>query len=407
MTLRRHALGMMALAIGQFAFPGPVLAQPAYKDPGISDSVVKIGGSYPFSGPGSAYGVINEGAKAYFDLVNSRGGVGGRKIEFVVLDDAYQPSRSLSNARQLVEQEKVFALFNMGGTAHNQAIGNYAAAQKIPHLYINTGASSFIHDRPRYPMTLVGLPAYETEAAAFAAYIKQKKPDAKIAVLYQNDPFGQDLLQPFELSAKNENLKIVAKEAYNASEPSVDAQVSKLARSGADVLVSFTLPKFAAQAIQKSAELAWKPMHLLTNVSASTEFVLKPAGFAASQGIISTAFLRDPADPSMANDPAVKEYVAALKRSFPNANPADPLRVRGYANAQMVVKALQDMKSPTREMLMQAAMNMDADIPMLLPGVRVQTSPADAMPIKSLYMTRFEGDKWVLLGQPIVPKAKR
>lgn len=399
-SLRALVPALALVAMG----PNIAAAQQDYPDPGITATSIKLGGSYPFSGPASAYGVIYEGAKAYFDLVNSKGGVNGRKIEFIALDDAYQPSRVVANTRQLVEQDKVFALFNVGGTAHNMAIAEYTARNNVPQLYINTGTSIFARDRAKYPVTVIGLPAYDTEAGAFALYLKEKKPDAKIAILYQNDPFGQDLLQPFERFAAQAGLEIVGKEAYNASEPSVESQVSKLARTGADVFVSFTLPKFAAQAIQKSAELNWKPMHLLTSVSASTDLVLKPAGLEASQGIISATFLRDPSDPTTPNDPALKEYVDALAKAYPKANPSDVLRVRGYALAQLMVVALENMKTPTRDGLMQAVLNMDAEIPMFLPGLRVQTTPADALPIKSVYMERFEGEQWVVMGEPISPK---
>jgi len=379
-------------------------AQGTYKDTGISDTQIKLGASYPFSGPASAYGVIYEGAKAYFDLANSRGGVGGRKVELIALDDAYQPTRVLSNAKQLVEMDKVFAMFQVGGTAHNIAAGEYLARQKVPHLYINTGASVLWRDRTRFPMTLIGLPSYDTEAVAFAQYIKQQRPNARIAVLYQNDPFGQDLLQPFERAAVREGLQVVAKEAYNVTEPSVDSQVSKLARSGADVFVSFTLPKFAAQAIRKSSEMDWKPLHLLTSVSASTDQVLAPAGLQASQGIVTIAYLRDPTLSGMATDPAVKEYLFAMNSSYPKSNANDLLRIRGYVGAQMIAKAIEGMKMPTRDALMQSALNMDAEISMLLPGIRVQTKPNDPLPIKAVYIQRFEGDHWVITGKPLSPK---
>ncbi|MCW5770362.1 MAG: ABC transporter substrate-binding protein [Rhodospirillaceae bacterium] len=387
----------LALAIVQAA---PAAAE-KYSDPGISDTEIVLGGSYPFSGPGAAYGVVSEGAKAYFDLINEKGGIAGRKIKFVLLDDAYQPSKVVTNVRQLVERDKVFAIFNIGGTAHNLAVLGYINRMKVPHLYLNTGAAVFGNDPKKNPWTLIGIPSYDSEARAFVRYLEQIKPGAKVAVLYQSDAFGQDLLRGFEAAAKGSKVSIVAKESYNPTEPTVDSQVSKLQRSGADVFVSFTIPKFASQAIRKVAELNWKPIQLLTSVSASTEFVLKPAGLAASQGIISTAFLKDPADPKFANDPAVLEYAAALKKFFPDANPADPLRIRGWALAQVLVKALQAMKTPTRAGLMAAAHNMDTDIPMLLPGIRIQTSQTDAFPIEQLVIERFEKDRWVLLGGPI------
>jgi branched-chain amino acid transport system substrate-binding protein len=372
-----------------------------YLDPGITDGEIVIGSSYPFSGPGAAYGVVSEGAQAYFGVINDRGGVNGRKIRSIVLDDAYQPSKVVTNVRQLVERDNVFAIFNIGGTAHNLAVLSYINQMKVPQLYLNTGADVFGLTPDKNPWTLIGIPSYGSEATAFVRYLERVKPDAKIAILHQSDAFGQDLLNAFENAAKGTKVQIVAKESYNPTEPSVDSQVSKLQRSGADVFVTFAIPKFASQAIRRVAELNWKPLHLLTSVAASTDLVLKPAGLDASQGIISTAFLKDPSDPRFANDPAVLEYQAALKKFFPNANPADPLRIRGYALAQVMVKALQDMKTPTRAGLMAAATNMDAEIPMFLPGTRIVTSPTDYFPVEQLTIEKFEGDRWVLQGDPI------
>jgi branched-chain amino acid transport system substrate-binding protein len=372
-----------------------------YPDPGISDTEIVIGSSYPFSGPGAAYGVVSEGAQAYFNLINERGGIAGRKIRSILLDDAYQPSKVVTNVRQMVERDQIFAIFNIGGTAHNLAVLSYINQMKIPQLYINTGAVVFGDTPEKNPWTLIGIPSYASEATAFVRYLEKVKPDAKIGVLYQSDAFGQDLLASFESALKGTKLNLIAKESYNPTEPSVDSQVSKLQRSGADVFVSFTIPKFASQAIRRIAELNWKPLQLLTSVSASTELVLKPAGLDASQGIVSTAFLKDPTDPKFARDPAVLEYEAALKKAFPNANPNDPLRIRGWALAQVLVKALQDMKTPTRAGLMAAATSMDAALPMFLPGIRIVTSSDDFFPIEHLTIERFEGDRWILQGDPI------
>ena len=378
-----------------------------YPDPGITDSEILIGSSYPFSGPGAAYGVVSEGAQAYFTLVNDRGGINGRKIRFIVLDDAYQPSRVVTNVRQLVERDHVFAIFNIGGTAHNLAVLSYINEHKIPQLYLNTGADVFGLTPDKNPWTLIGIPSYGSEAAAFVHYLEQVKPNAKVAVLYQSDAFGQDLLRGLEMAARGSSVSIVAKESYNPTEPSVDSQISKLQRSDADVFVNFSIPKFAAQAIRRIAELGWKPLQLLTSVSASTELVLKPAGIDASQGIVSTAFLKDPSNPRFADDPGVVEYKAALAKAYPNANPSDPLRIRGYALAQVLVKALQDMKEPTRSSLMASATHMDAQLPMFLPGTRIRTSPTDYFPIQQLTMEQFEGDRWVLLGDPIDTRSLR
>jgi len=400
--MRKHRLSYLVGAALLLGGIGGAQAQTAkYPDPGISDTEIVLGSSYPFSGPGAAYGVVSEGAQAYFNLINERGGIDGRKIRSILLDDAYQPSKVVTNVRQMVERDQVFAIFNIGGTAHNLAVLSYINQKKVPQLYINTGAVVFGDTPEKNPWTLIGIPSYASEAAAFVRYLEKVKPDAKIGVLYQSDAFGQDLLKSFEDALKGTKLNLVAKESYNPTEPSVDSQVSKLERSGANVFVSFTIPKFASQAIRRVAELNWKPLQLLTSVSASTELVLKPAGLDASQGIVSTAFLKDPTDPKFAKDPAVLEYEAALKKSFPNANPNDPLRIRGWALAQVMVKALQDMKTPTRAGLMAAATNMDAELPMFLPGIRIVTSANDFFPIEQLTIEKFEGDRWVLQGDPI------
>jgi branched-chain amino acid transport system substrate-binding protein len=392
---------LLGIALGLTWATAPQAQNTKYPDQGISDTEIVIGSSYPFSGPGAAYGVVSEGAQAYFNLINERGGINGRKIRFIVLDDGYQPSKVVTNVRQMVERDNVFAIFNIGGTAHNLAVQSYINQMKVPHLYLNTGAVVFGDTPDKNPWTLIGIPSYASEATAFVRYLERVKPDAKIAVLYQSDAFGQDLLASFENAVKGSKVSIIAKESYNPTEPSVDSQVSKLQRSGADVFVSFTIPKFASQAIRRIAELNWKPLQLLTSVSASTELVLKPAGLDASQGIVSTAFLKDPSDPKFASDPAVLEYQAALKKSYPNANPSDPLRIRGWALAQVLVKAFQDMKTPTRAGLMAAATNMDAELPMFLPGTRIVTSPTDFFPVENLTIEKFEGDRWVLQGDPI------
>ena len=370
--------------------------------PGVTDDTIKLGGSYPFSGPASAYGTIGRAAKAHFDWVNSKGGVNGRKIQFVTLDDGYDPARAVSNARRLITQDKVFALFNTLGTANNLAIWDYVNQQKVPQLYVATGASEWGKDVAKHPYTIGWQPDYVTEATAYADYVKKNKPNAKVAVLYQNDSFGKDLLGGFTKGIQGSNVKIVARESYEVTDPTVAPQVAKLARSGADTFLNVTTPKPGAQAIGAVAKLGWKPLHILNNVAASKTLVLKPVGFPAAQGIVSMTYFKDPEDPQWANDPAMKEYKTQLKKFGPRLNPDEPFNAYGWAAAATMVKALQEMgDEPDREKLMDAVRNMDTEVGLLLPEVRVKTGDGDGYPLQSVQMMRFRDENWQLLGQVI------
>jgi branched-chain amino acid transport system substrate-binding protein len=370
--------------------------------PGVTDDTIKLGGSYPFSGPASAYGTIGRAAKAHFDWVNSKGGVNGRKIQFVTLDDGYDPARAVSNARRLITQDKVFALFNTLGTANNLAVWDYVNQQKVPQLYVATGASEWGADVKKHPYTIGWQPDYVTEATAYADYVKKNKPNAKVAVLYQNDSFGKDLLGGFEKGIQGSNVKIVARQSYEVTDPTVAPQVAKLARSGADTFLNVTTPKPGAQAIGTVAKLGWKPLHILNNVAASKTLVLKPVGYPAAQGIVSMTYFKDPADPQWANDPAMKEYKTQLKKFAPRLDPEEPFNAYGWAAAATMVKALQEMgDEPDRDKLMDAVRNMDADIGLLLPGVRIKTGDGDGYPIQSVQMMRFKDQNWQLLGHVI------
>ena len=370
-------------------------------DPGISDEEIKIGGSYPFSGPASAYRSIAEGAKAYFDLVNAEGGVDGRKIEFITLDDAYEPPKAVENARRLIEQEQVFALFNTLGTPNNVAIWDYVNEQKVPHLYVATGASLWGANPEEHPWTIGWQPDYVSEAQAYADYLDKKNPDAKVAVLYQNDAFGKDLLGGFEKAIKGTNIKIVAEESYEVTDPTVESQMAKLANSDADTFLNITTPKFGAQAIAAAHKLGWDVLHIINNVSASKKLVLEPAGLDASQGLISTTYYKDPASGEWDDDPAMREYKSAMKK-YSRADPEDPFCIFGWGAAQTLVEALNGMEEPTREALMDSVRNMDIRVPILLPGIRVKThGTEDGYPIEATQIQRFEGENWKLVGDVI------
>src|SRR5215212_9221115 len=277
-------------------------------DPGITKTSIKLGGSYPFSGPASAYGTIGEGAKAYFKYLNAKGGVNGRKIEFITLDDGYEPPKALQNARRLVQQEKVFAMFNTLGTPNNLAIWDFLNQQKVPQVYVATGASDWGKDIKAHPYTIGWQPNYVTEAKVYAEYLKKNKPNAKVAVLYQNDGFGKDLLGGFEDGIAGSGIKVVDKEAYNVTDPTVSAQMGRLGQSGADTFLNITTPKFSAQAIAAIAKSDWKPLHILNNVGASKKLVLTPVGLENAKGIVSLSYFKDPEDPQWADDAAMKEY---------------------------------------------------------------------------------------------------
>jgi branched-chain amino acid transport system substrate-binding protein len=371
-------------------------------DPGIDDESIKLGGSYPFSGPASAYRSIAVGARAHFKFVNAEGGVDGRKIEFVTLDDAYEPPRAVQNARRLIQQEEVFALFNTLGTPNNFAIWDFVNEQEVPHLFVATGASLWGADIESHPWTTGWQPDYVTESQVYADFLEKEKPQAKVAVLYQNDAFGEDLLNGFKEAVKGTDIEIVAEESYEVTDPTVSSQMSKLASSDADTFLNITTPKFSAQAIAAQAKLGWKVLHILNNVGASKKLVLEPVGLENAQGIVSTSYFMDPEDPQWQDDPAMREYYDAMEKHEPRADPEDPFHVYGWAVANTMVRALEGMEEPTREALMDSVRNMEEEIPILLPGIKVQMDgEKDTYPIEAMQIMRFEGENWKLQGEVI------
>jgi branched-chain amino acid transport system substrate-binding protein len=370
-------------------------------DPGITDEEIKIGGSYPFSGPASAYRSIAEGAKAHFEMVNADGGIDGREINFITLDDAYEPPKAVQNARRLIQEEQVFALFNTLGTPNNVAIWDYVNKQEVPHIYVATGASLWGADVEAHPWTIGWQPDYVSESQAYADYLDKEKPRAKVAVLYQNDAFGEDLLNGFKDAIKGTDIQIVAEESYEVTDPTVSSQMAKLANSDADTFLNITTPKFGAQAIAADAKLGWDVLHIINNVSASKLLVLEPAGLDASQGLVSTTYYKDPASPEWEDDPAMREYKSAVSK-YSRLNPEDPFGVFGWGAAATLVEALRNMEEPTREALMDAVRNMDLKVPILLPGIEVKTSGTqDGYPIEATQIQRFQGENWQLVGEVI------
>ena len=383
------------------ATSGAALAQKKY-DTGATDTEIKIGNIMPYSGPASAYGVIGKTEEAYFKKINAEGGVNGRKIDFVTYDDGYSPPKAVEQARKLVESDEVLVVFNPLGTPSNSAIQKYLTSKKVPQLFVATGATKW-NDPKSFPWTMGWQPSYQSEGRIYAKFLLKEKPDAKIAVLFQNDDFGKDYLKGLKDGLGAKASMIVTEESYETTEPTIDSHIVKLKATGADTFMSVTTPKFAAQAIKKLAEIEWKPLHIVVNVSASVGSVLKPAGFENSQGILSAAYAKDGADSQWDNDPGMKKFYAFLEKYYPEGNKLDGSVVYGYGAAQTLVKVLQMCGDDlTRANVMkQAASLKDFTPDTLLPGVKINTSDTDFAPIEQLQMMRFKGEKWDLFGDTI------
>jgi branched-chain amino acid transport system substrate-binding protein len=399
---RKHLIAAVATGAIAFASTGSALAQKKY-DSGASDTEIKIGNIMPYSGPASAYGVIGKTEAAYFNKINAEGGINGRKISFITYDDGYSPPKAVEQARKLVESDEVLVVFNPLGTPSNSAIEKYMNSKKVPQLFVATGATKW-NEPKEFPWTMGWQPSYQSEARIYAKYLLKEKPDAKIAVLYQNDDFGKDYLKGLKdgLGAKAASM-IIAEEGYETSEPSIDNHIVKLKASGADVFISITTPKFAAQAIKKLAEMNWTPLHIVSNVSASVGGVIKPAGFENAQGILSAAYAKDGADAQWNNDPGMKKFYEFLAKYDADANKLDGSVVYGYGAAQTMVKVLEMCgDNLTHENVMKQAASLKNFTPdTLLPGVTINTSATDFAPIKQLQMMRFKGEKWELFGDII------
>ncbi|MGB3272935.1 MAG: ABC transporter substrate-binding protein [Xanthobacteraceae bacterium] len=392
------ALSAMALAL----VSGNALAQKKY-DPGATDTEIKIGNIMPYSGPASAYGVIGKTEAAYFKMVNDKGGINGRKINFISYDDGYSPPKAVEQARKLVESDEVLLIFNSLGTPSNSAIQKYMNAKKVPQLFVATGASKW-NDPKNFPWTMGWQPSYQAEAIIYAKYLLKEKPGAKVAIFYQNDDFGKDYLIGFKtgLGVNNGGMTLI-EESYEVTEPSIDSHIVKLKSLEPDVILNIATPKFAAQAIKKAAELNWKPIHVVTNVSTSVGGVMKPAGFAASQGVLSAAYLKDWSDPQWKDDAGMKKYVEFMDKYFADGNKLDGFTVYGYAVAQTLAKVLEMAGDDlTRANVMKQAASLNGFSPdTVLPGVKLTTSATDFAPISQLQMMRFKGEAWERFGDII------
>jgi branched-chain amino acid transport system substrate-binding protein len=386
-------------ALGLLLAGGVAFAAGQY-GPGASDTEIKLGNTMPYSGPASAYGAIGKAEVGYFNMINEQGGINGRRINFITRDDGYSPPKTVELVRKLVEEDQVLALFNTLGTPPNTAIQAYANDNKVPQLFVATGADKW-NDPKNHPWTLGWQPSYRIEARIYGRYILANLPNAKIAVLYQNDDFGKDYLIGLRegLGAKADTM-IVATKTYETTDPTVDSQIVSLQGSGADTLLTAAVPKFAAQAIRKVFDIGWKPTHFLTNVSVSVGAVMKPAGLEKGVGIISAGYLKDPTDPQWMNTPEYKEWLDWMKKYNSAGNLTDSNNVYGYSVAQTMVTVIKTSgDNLTRENLMkQAASLHDLKLPMLLPGIVISTSETDFAPIKQMQLMKFDGTTWQLFG---------
>jgi branched-chain amino acid transport system substrate-binding protein len=400
---RTRGIVLASIMLGLSVGTNPAAAEKKY-DPGATDNEIKIGNIMPYSGPLSAYALIGRTEAAYFKKINADGGINGRKINFVTYDDAFSPPKTVEQARKLVESDEVLLIFQSLGTPTNNAIRQYMNLKKVPQLFVATGATQF-GDRKRFPWTMGWQPTYQTEGRIYATYILQNLPQAKIGILYQNDDSGRDYVKGLKdgLGVDAAKRMIVVELPYDPSETTVDSQIVTLKTMGADVFFNESSPKFAAQAIRKAAEIGWKPVQFLASISNSFGSVLKPAGLENAKDILSTNYLKDPTDPTWKDDPAIKEWASFMDKYFPEGDKTSNFSVYGYLTAQTMVQVLRQCGDElTRENVIRQAANLKDFAPaLLLPGIKINTSPTDYYPLEQMQMSRFNGEHGVLFG-PVI-----
>jgi branched-chain amino acid transport system substrate-binding protein len=377
----------------------PAAAQKKY-DPGASDREIKIGNTNPYSGPASAYGTIGKSIAAYFKMVNEQGGINGRRINFISYDDSYSPPKTVEMARKLVEQDEVLFVFQTLGTPSNTAIHKYMNMKKVPQMHVATGATKW-NDPKGNPWTMGWQPSYQAEARLYAQHILKTKPNAKIAVLYQNDDYGKDYLKGLHDGLGDKKSLIVKEVSYEVSDPTVDSQIVQLQASGADVFFNITTPKFAAMAIRKAYDIGWKPTQYLNNVSIGIGSVLTPAGLEKSVGLITLGYIKEPNDKQFQNDPAIVQWREFMKKYYPEGSTIDNLNVYGYSVGATIAQVLKQCgDNLTRENVMRQAASMKGfRVETLLPGVTIGTSSDDFAPIEAGQLQRFDGKEWVRFGE--------
>jgi branched-chain amino acid transport system substrate-binding protein len=399
MIARSQGRSLVVIAALAWLGTGTSLAEKHY-GPGVTDTEIKIGQTMPYSGPVSPNSPTGRTMAAYFDKINNDGGVNGRKIRLISLDDGYSPPKTMEQTRKLVEQDGVLLIFGSLGTPTNLAIQRYLNSKGVPQLFITTGVTRF-GDPKKYPWTMGFMANFATEAQAYASYLLRTHPDAKIGILYQNDDYGKDLVRGLKAALGNSAAQmIVAETTYEVTDPTVDQQIITLQGSGANVFMDFTTPKAGAQALRKVNELDWHPLHFLARPATSMSATLKPVGLDKAVGVISATYSKDPGDPQWVNDPGVKDYLAFMKKYYPAADPSDFNNLLGYDEAMALVHVLRQCGDDlTRENILRQATSLkEVELPMLLPGVTVNTSPTDYFPIKQLQLQRFDGARWVRLG---------
>ena len=391
-------LSLSAAAVLLTVSSTAVLAQKKY-DTGANDTEIKIGNIVPYSGPASAYGAVGKAQAAYFKMVNDKGGINGRVVNYISYDDAYSPPKAVEQTRKLVESDEVLLMFSALGTPSNTAIQKYLNAKKVPQLFLATGATKW-NDPKHFPWTMGYLPSYQSEGRIYAQYLLKEKPGAKVGVLYQNDDFGKDYLKGLKDGFGDKASSIVIEDSYELTEPTVDSHIVKIKAANPDVVVIFATPKFAAQTIKKIAELGWKPQMIVPGVSVSIGQVLKPAGFENAQGLVSAHYAKDATDPQWKDDPGMMAYKEFLAKYMPDANPSDSSLMTGYNIAEtMAVLLKQCGDDLTRANVMkQSASLKDVQQSTLLPGVRINTSATDFAPIDQMQLMKFEGENWKLFG---------
>jgi ABC-type branched-subunit amino acid transport system substrate-binding protein len=397
--LKRFTAGVLLASLAALAPAGAATAQTVV---GVTATEIKIGHTNPYSGNASAYGTIGKTIAAYFKKVNDEGGVNGRKINFISYDDGYSPPKTVEMVRKLVEQDQVAFVFQTLGTPPNTAIQKYLNQQKVPQLFVATGATKW-NDPKNFPWTMGYQPNYQTEGRVYAAYALSHVKDAKIGILYQNDDYGKDYLKGFEDGLGDAKKQIVLKQTYEVTDPTIDSQIVNLKNSGANVFFNITTPKFAAQAIKKAHEIGWKPLHFLNNVSSSLGTVLKPAGLDASRDLITALYMKEVTDPQWRNDKGFQDWVAFMKKYYPDGALDDQANGFGYNVAILMTQVLKQCGNDfSRENIMkQAASVKNFELPLLLPGIKVNTSPTDFAPIEQEQLAKFDGEKWALFGEVI------